>query len=141
MGSASVQLGDELMAVGGQSWQIGRLLGRGGFASVYECVASGSGLRAAVKVVDLTQQSQWAQGKLRTEGDNLRRAQEHEHIIGLFGEARINHHHVFVMERWGRDLLEAVLEQRGLGESYSQHVMVQVMRALAWLHEKRICHG
>ena len=134
-------LPDEQLTVGSETWKLGRLLGRGGFASVYECVASGSGVRAAVKVIDLSQQSQWAQSKLRSEGDNLRRAQRHENIIELIGEARIGHLHLFVTERFGRDLLESVLEQRGLGEAYSRQVMVQVMRALAWLHEKRICHG
>ena len=132
---------DEPLAIGGERWSIGRLLGKGGFASVYEATARGTGVRAAVKVIDLSQQSAWAQGKLRSEGENLARAQSHEHIISLFGEARLGHYHVFVMERWGRDLLEAVLEQRGLGEAYTQLVMVHVMRALSWLHEKRICHG
>ena len=140
MNTAAGFVGLGPVLVDGTSWSIGRVLGRGGFATVYSCT-SAAGVRAAVKCVDLAQQSQWAQGKLRAEGDNLRRAQPHEHIIGLHGEARLGQYHVVVMERFGRDRLEAVLEQRGLGEAYSQHVMVQVMRALAHLHEKRICHG
>lgn len=134
-------LGDDQLTIGGERWSLGRLIGKGGFASVYEAVASGSGLQAAVKVVDLSQQSTWAQSKLCTEAENLLRAQTHANIIQLYGEARHGQYHLFVMERWGRDLLESVLEHRGLGELCTQHVMVQVLRALSWLHEKRICHG
>ena len=132
---------DEPLPVAGERWCLGPLLGRGGFASVYSATACTTGRRAAIKVIDLAAQSAWAQAKLRTEGENLQRAQRHQNIIELYGEARLGQYHVFVMESWGRDLLEPVLEQRGLGEAYSQGVMVQVMRALAWLHEKRICHG
>ena len=131
----------ETCPIAGERWRLGRLLGRGGFASVYEADALGSGRRAACKVVALCGQSGWAQAKLRSEGENLLRAQTHDHIIELYGEARVGQHHLFVMEHWGRDLLEAVLEQRGLGEAYAQHVMAQVLRALAWLHYNRICHG
>ena len=53
-------LGDDQLTIGGERWSLGRLIGKGGFASVYEAVASGSGLQAAVKVVDLSQQSTWA---------------------------------------------------------------------------------
>ena len=134
------QLAEHLL-VGGEVWTLGGLIGRGGFASVYSAVAHGTGLCAAVKVVNLAQQSTWAQSKLCTEGENLKRAQSHPNIIRLHGEARHGQYHLFVMERWGRDLLESVLEYRGLGEAASQHAMVQVMRALSWLHDKRICHG
>ena len=134
-------LGDDQLTIGGERWSLGRLIGKGGFASVYEAVASGSGLQAAVKVVDLSQQSTWAQSKLCTEAENLLRAQTHANIIQLYGEARHGQYHLFVMERWGRDLLESVLEHRGLGELCTQHVMVQVLRALVWLHDLRICHG
>ena len=131
----------ESVCVGGEEWSLGQVLGRGGFATVYAGTAHATGRRAAVKIIDLSVQSPWADAKLRTEGENLHRAQRHQNVIELFGEARLGQYHVFVMEAWGRDLLEPVLEQRGLGEEYSQGVMVQLMRALAWLHEKRICHG
>ena len=132
---------DGPLPIAGERWVVGRLIGTGGFGKVYQATACGSDVCAAVKVVDLTKQSAWAQAKLCTEGENLQRAQAHENVIRLFGEGRYGQYHVFVMEHWGRDLLEAVLEQRGLGEKYTQTVMVQVMRALVWLHEKRIVHG
>ena len=95
-------LGDDQLTIGGERWSLGRLIGKGGFASVYEAVASGSGVQAAVKVVDLSQQSTWAQSKLCTEAENLLRAQTHANIIQLYGEARHGQYHLFVMERWGR---------------------------------------
>ena len=45
-------LGDDQLTIGGERWSLGRLIGKGGFASVYEAVASGSGVQAAVKVVE-----------------------------------------------------------------------------------------
>ena len=132
---------DEPIEVAGERWVLGPCLGKGGFASVFQATACGSGKSAAIKVIDLEQQSAWAQSKLRSEGDNWLRAQAHANVIALYGEARRGKYHVFVMEQWGRDLLEPVLEHRGLGEIYAQHAMMQVLRALCWLHEKRICHG
>ena len=116
------------------------LLGKGGFASVYLAWSS-KGESAAVKVVDCKQQSSWANGKLRSEVTTLRRAQTHENIISLLGEQRIGSFHVFVLEEWGQDLLDQVLEHKGLGEVRALNVMAQVLRALEWLHSRSICHG
>lgn len=41
----------------------------------------------------------------------------------------------------GGDLLDHVLERQGLQEHESHMVMVQLLRALRWLHGKRIVHG
>ena len=126
---------------GGSTWQISRRrLGKGGFASVFEA-SSQHGMRAAVKVVDLRQQSAWVKAKLRSEAENLERAQTHANIVRFYGAVRCGSHHVFVLEAWGRDLLEQVLETRGIGEKRSLHVMTQVLCALDWLHSKNICHG
>lgn len=128
--------------VAGQTWNIdtNTLLGKGGFASVF-LARSANGERGAAKVVDLRQQSTWATAKLKAEAANLRRGQTHKHIVHFYGEVRQACHHIFLTEAWGQDLLEDVLRLRGLGSERSQHVMLQVMRALAWLHEKHICHG
>jgi len=131
----------DLLHIDGQAWNItNTLLGKGGFASVFQARSS-AGIKAAMKVVDLRLQSSWATAKLRAEADNLRRAQTHEHIVCFYGELRVSHFHVFLLEAWGHDILDQVLENRGLGEERSHGVMVQVLKALAWLHSKRICHG
>ena len=71
------------LRLGDESWVVtSRLLGKGGFASVYEARSS-KGERAAAKVVDLRQQSAWAISKLRSEAENLARAQTHTHIVRL----------------------------------------------------------
>ena len=116
------------------------LLGKGGFASVYLAWSS-KGESVAIKAVDCNKQSAWAIGKLRTEATALKRAQQHENIVQLFGELRVGQYHVFVLEAWGQDLLDQVLEYKGLGEQRALNVMAQVLRALEWLHERRICHG
>lgn len=131
----------ETVNIEGQTWTVSStLLGKGGFASVYQATST-SGVKAAMKVVDLRVQSSWATAKLRAEAENLRRAQTHDHIVGFYGEVRISHFHVFLLEAWGHDLLDQVLEHRGLGEARSHAVMLQVLKALSWLHDKRICHG
>lgn len=128
--------------VGGQIWSIdtSALLGKGGFASVF-AARSANGDSGAVKVVDLSVQSSWATSKLKTEAEALRRAQTHAHIIRFHGQVRQGRFHIFVTEAWGQDLLEEVLQHRGLGDDRSLHVMVQVLEALQWLHERGICHG
>ena len=130
------------LSIGGRVWAINTdvLLGKGGFASVFTA-SSSQGDKGAAKIVDLRQQSSWATAKLKSEADNLRRAQTHENIVTFHGEVRHGYYHIFLTEVWGKDLLEEVLEHRGLGSERSVHVMAQVMQALAWLHSKRICHG
>ena len=130
------------LSIGGRVWTVDTdaLLGKGGFASVF-AARSSQGDRGAAKIVDLRQQSSWATAKLKSEADNLRHAQTHEHIVTFHGEARHGCYHIFLTEVWGKDLLEEVLEHRGLGSERSVHVMAQVMQALTWLHSKRICHG
>ena len=138
--------GATLQCEQGRRWLVSdRLLGSGGFAKVYECTSvGGGGERAAVKVVDLRVQSLWAQGKLRSEADTLRRAQGSEHIVRFLGEIRLGPFQVFVLEAWGQsDLLEEVLKRqgRGLGEARARGLLAQLLEALAWLHARRICHG
>lgn len=133
----------------GRRWLVSdRLLGSGGFAKVYECTnAAGScadGERAAVKVIDLRLQSLWAQGKLRSESECLRRAQGSDYIVSFFGEVRHGPFQIFVLEAWGQsDLLEEVLKRQGhgLGEARARGVLGQLLEALSWLHSRRICHG
>jgi len=115
---------------------------------VYEAWGTGeagpshSGRRAAVKVIDLRLQSKWAQGKLRSEADNLKRAQGSQHIVGFYDEIRHGPFQLFVLEACGQcDLLDHVLEHRGLGESRAGAVVVQLLKGLAWLHDMNICHG
>lgn len=87
-------------------------------------------------------QSLWSRGKLRLEAENLKRAQHHEHIVRFFGQVRHGPYQVFVLEAWGQsDLLEHVLEHRGLGVARSVHILPQLLSALEWLHSQRICHG
>ena len=119
----------------------------GGFARVHEAwglEGSGafSGKRAAAKIIDLRQQSAWAQAKLQSEKDNLRRAQGSEHIVTFFDDIRSGPWQLFILEAWGQcDLLEYVLQSRGLGERRAQGVVGQLLKALAWLHAMHICNG
>ena len=130
-----------------RGWRVtSKVLGVGGFARVHEAwgvrESGHPGKRAAVKVIDLREQSTWAQGKLRSEADNLRRAQGSDRIVGFLDEIRHGPFQVFVLEAWGQcDLLDHVLEHRGLGERRAHGVLVQLLEALAWLHELNICHG
>jgi hypothetical protein len=135
-------LSGQRLEVGEETWEVtSKLLGKGGFASVYEARSAG-GQTAAVKVVDLKQSTSWAISKLCIEAENLRRAQMHEHVVRFIGDVRLGDaYHAFFFEAWGQDLLDTVLELRGLGEERALNITAQVMRALAWLHEKRICHG
>lgn len=130
------------LTIDGRCWTVQPdvLLGKGGFATVVQARAPG-GHKAALKVVDIRQQSTWATSKLQAEAENLRRAQTHAHIVRFHGELRIGSFHVFLLENWGHDLLDQVLEDRGLGEGRSVHIVAQVLEALTWLHSRRICHG
>lgn len=130
--------GSRTLVIDDEEWTIESLLGSGGFASVYQATGE-SGRSAAIKMVDVAKHP--APAKLRTEADSLMRAQTHSNVIRLLIEERRGPHHFFVMESWGRDLCELGLEQHGLSEASVQHIMVQVLRALSWLHEMRICHG
>jgi hypothetical protein len=130
--------GSRTLVIDDEEWTIESLLGSGGFASVYQATGE-SGRSAAIKMVDVAKHP--APAKLRTEADSLMRAQTHSNVIRLLIEERRGPHHFFVMESWGRDHCELGLEQHGLSEASVQHIMVQVLRALSWLHEMRICHG
>jgi len=132
----------------GRRWLVSdRVLGIGGFARVFECKCLSGAVdceRAAMKVIDLRLQSEWARNKLRSESETLRLAQGCDHVVRLLGEVRHGPFQVFILEAWGNsDLLEEVLKRqgRGLGEARARGVLVQLLEALSWLHSQRICHG
>ena len=127
---------------GGLAWRLdGRLLGQGGFASVYAAVAS-DGTTAAVKLIDTRRLSAWATRQLEGEVAALERAQAHRHVIGYRGRARYGPFELIFLEMCtGGDLLEQVLQHGGLPEAAVREVITSLLDALVWLHAKDICHG
>ncbi|KAL1504047.1 hypothetical protein AB1Y20_010457 [Prymnesium parvum] len=130
------------VCVGGARYELSdRVLGAGGFATVYEARGPDGGL-VAVKVVDRTHLSGQVRAQLSCEREALELAQAHPRIIRFYGEAVQGVYQMFVMEAVsGGDLLDRVLERQGLPEREAQSIMRQVIQALRWLHDRRIVHG
>ncbi|KAL3920494.1 MAG: hypothetical protein SGPRY_005232 [Prymnesium sp.] len=118
-----------------------RILGSGGFATVYQAVAP-SGVLVAVKIVDRSRHAESVLSQLQNERQALALAQTHPCIVKFYGAARQGSLEVFVMEAvTGGDLLDRVLERQGLPELEAQIIIRQLVMALRWLHDRRIVHG
>ena len=131
------------VTVGGCEYSLtGRVLGQGGFATVYEA-RTADGEIAAVKVVhDVSTLSPATRERLEQENATLSLAQPHPNIVGFYGACIQGDRHCFVQEAMpGGDLLDLVLARETLPEYLAQSLVAQVLQALCWLHAKRICHG
>ena len=127
-----------------ERFEIGRLLGVGGFASVYRGRSLRSGASCAIKRVALAGQGQ---AMVEREAAVLRLVQGHPHVVRLLGCFADNRTIGYLVLELlpGGDLFGQLVERYanaggGYTEADVRAIMAMAFSALAFLHARRVAH-
>jgi serine/threonine protein kinase len=124
-------------------YQIVREVGKGGFATVFQCKDKQTHQDFAVKVVDLRplrMRERFDPARLRREVDIMKRL-HHPNIIEFVEVYEDADHLMTVMEYCpGKELFDAILERKYFQENDARPIFAQIARALYYLHTLNILH-
>ena len=153
-----------------RKYDVGEMLGRGNFATVYAGLERESGRSVAVKVISKSRIKMLAPGRELMVYDEVRilRRLDHPHIIKVLDvfdtdaelsvvlELFVHHHHRShhhcshtVTRNWrrdhahrakGGDLLEYILSRGRLPGDVARPLFLQIVDALTYLHDNNVVH-
>lgn len=124
-----------------EEFELGRELGKGSFGSVFLARHRGSGLQLAVKKIDLKKNGE-KPADIKSEVAVLRKCR-HPGIVSFFGCAGPDRDNKLwiCLELCPRGSLRDLLDAfGGLDEASVRFVTASVLKALLYLHSKRIVH-
>ncbi len=133
-----------------QGYTLGPLLGRGGFALVYEAISNATGGVAAIKIVNKARLSRSSpQALIRLENEeNMWSSLNHEHILPLYSVHHTLDASLFFMLLCPEGNLLQILsreqgcDRKGLEPDLVRTLFQQITRGVRYLHETvRIVHG
>ncbi|KAH8894694.1 Pkinase-domain-containing protein [Thozetella sp. PMI_491] len=125
-----------------ERWALAKELGNGTFGKVYHAKDSrGQVPDVAIKIISKSKD-------LNQEADILQEVQvmrelDHENIAKFLGFSESEEHYFVFLELCpGGDLFHQIIRLSYFSEELSRHVIIQVARAIEYLHEERgIIHG
>jgi len=122
------------------SWQLERLLGRGGMGRVYEAKDLGSGRRVALKVLSeaLAQDPAFVR-RFRREGKVLA-SLSHPHLVEVLDQGEDHGQVWFAMEYVRGETLRRRLERGVLTPEEALRIASEICSALAYAHDKGVVH-
>ncbi|BHF70578.1 hypothetical protein SprV_0301363000 [Sparganum proliferum] len=121
---------------------IGRCIGKGSFATVYEAMHAPTGEKVAVKVVSKQRglTDEYTRRNLRREGSLLQKLQ-HSHLIQLYEVLETKHTYYLVMELCTGDSMLKRIERTGrIEEPTARRYLRQIVSAVRYLHGNGIIH-
>ncbi|KAL0249477.1 hypothetical protein GEMRC1_004709 [Eukaryota sp. GEM-RC1] len=124
-----------------RSYTVGKLLGTGGFAHVYELTDTVTGLKYAGKVFDKSaMKKDRAREKLRSE-INIQRGLHHPNIVSLYSHFEYRDKIYFIMELCPNTSVHALLQKRKyLNEYEARFIFKGILNGVAYLHSRNIIH-
>jgi|GEM_PF-4154883 len=131
---------DSLVGTRLGSWQLDRLLGRGGMGRVYEARDLGSGRRVALKVLSeaLAQDPAFVR-RFRREGKVLA-SLSHPHLVEVLDQGEDHGQVWFAMEYVRGETLRRRLERGALTPTEAVRTASEICSALAYAHDKGVVH-
>lgn len=123
-------------------YELGELLGKGGFGSVYACLDRQTGKKVACKVLNRAHVRRSLGVEASKEvGIMQSLAGEHYGVVQLLDSVEDDLHTYAVMEYCcGKSLLDVLKTHGAMPENSCRVVLGQVAAALAFCHSKRILH-
>lgn len=115
------------------------LVGEGGFGKVYRARRKGTGLVVAMKFIVKKGKNEKEIRSLRQEIDILT-SLDHDNVVMLLDAFETQTEFVVVMEYAKGELFEVLEDDRSLPEDEVRSIAKQLVRALLYLHSKRIIH-
>ena len=126
-----------------RDYVLGRVLGRGHFATVRRAVCRADGRAAAVKIIEkarATTASRRPGASLRDEAQILLDV-HHANIVAVRGVYETARYYYIVLELvTGGELFDRIVAAGHFAEAVARRVAAQVLDALAYLHARGIAH-
>jgi serine/threonine protein kinase len=123
-------------------YDIGELLGEGGYAKVYRCKQKSTQLTYAVKQITMSKIDPWGALTLKDEISALRLLRGGPHIIRLFDVFRsdLDTTYLVMEEMRGGSLLSRIVEKEVYTEREARQVCMIIFQAIDYCHKKHIAH-
>lgn len=123
-----------------ECYEMGAVLGEGGFAFVYRCKHKDNDQEYAVKeVIDANYSTDGE--NLKEELDALKRLREGPYVVRLFDVFRDYDRTYVVMEEMkGGDLLERITEKETFPEKDARRISRTLLEAIGFCHRKHVAH-
>eukprot|EP00934_Nitzschia_sp_Nitz4_P006054 Nitzschia sp. Nitz4//scaffold309_size21490//8451//12430//NITZ4_008610-RA/size21490-augustus-gene-0.0-mRNA-1//1//CDS//3329547177//6044//frame0 len=122
-------------------YDVGELLGSGGFATVYRCTYKRTGMSFAVKEVDHTKLNEKEKAILKDEIVVLQFLRGVPYIIRLYDVFREQNRTLMILEEMkGGDLLSRIVEKDVYTEREARQLCKALFHAVNFCHKKRIAH-
>lgn len=124
----------------GSEYHLGKMLGRGRFASVWLASAAGQP-QLAIKVTELQNLSPWSRGQLGKE-IGIWSSLQHPHIVAMHGVLSNATRHCLMLEHAaGGELFDRIVAMQGeYSEAVAMRLLAQIISAVAHLHSFGIAH-
>eukprot|EP01094_Clydonella_sp_ATCC50884_P025484 TRINITY_DN670_c1_g1_i1.p1 TRINITY_DN670_c1_g1~~TRINITY_DN670_c1_g1_i1.p1 ORF type:complete len:390 (+),score=108.39 TRINITY_DN670_c1_g1_i1:121-1170(+) len=121
-------------------YDLGKVIGKGGFSVVVEATEKATGEKFAVKCIKKTMVEGEDIKLLRREIKIMKRV-NHPNILKLFEVFEDEDEFYLVMELVnGKELFEKIVEKGQYSEKDSSHIVKQIVSAVQYLHEQGIAH-
>jgi len=120
-------------------YDIGEIIGRGGFSTVHEVTRKSDGSKYAVKIVEKTMLQEDIK-LLRREIEIMKQV-DHLNILKLI-EIYENDDSVFIVMELvdGSELFDRIVDKGYYSEKSTVHVVKQILNAVKYLHQQGIAH-
>ncbi|KAH7701647.1 CAMK/TSSK protein kinase, partial [Aphelenchoides avenae] len=116
-------------------------LGNGRYSKVIRGTCSRTGVKVAIKMIDISGVTPIFKDKFLPREINLWKQVQHPHIVRLFQEWRVNDFHFLITELAEFGDMLAYVQQNGAVPEYQSLIwMRQLMSAVTYLHSMKIVH-
>jgi len=121
-------------------YSLGKELGSGAYAVVYECTSKATGRKAAVKVVERSKLTVEDDQALKEEVAILRNM-KHDHIVQLFDFYQDKQKYYLVLEIClGGELFDRIVEKKSYNEKEARDLVRILFDALHYCHMASVVH-
>eukprot|EP00010_Vexillifera_abyssalis_P005818 CAMPEP_0201553284 /NCGR_PEP_ID=MMETSP0173_2-20130828/22743_1 /ASSEMBLY_ACC=CAM_ASM_000268 /TAXON_ID=218659 /ORGANISM="Vexillifera sp., Strain DIVA3 564/2" /LENGTH=348 /DNA_ID=CAMNT_0047963963 /DNA_START=14 /DNA_END=1060 /DNA_ORIENTATION=- len=124
----------------GDTYDVGREIGSGGFSTVHEATVKATGKKYAVKCIK-KQSIEGEDIKLLKREIQIMKQLDHPNILKLFEVYEDDEVFYLVMELvQGKELFDKIVERGQYSEKDAAHIVRQILSAVEYLHKNDIAH-
>ena len=124
-----------------QVYDMGGILGQGGFAVVYRCRHLSTKNEYAVKQVLVSEYESTSEENWKEEIDALKRLRDGPYVVRLLDVfTEVDRTYMIMEELMGGDLLEKIFEKEVYEEKDARRLSRTLLEAIAFCHRKNIVH-
>ncbi|XP_066589656.1 serine/threonine-protein kinase PLK4 [Prorops nasuta] len=126
-----------------QDYEVGNLLGKGGFASVYYARCLRSGMEVAIKMIDIKMMNAVGMRNRVNQEVTIHSQLKHPAVLEVYTYFEDSNYVYIVLELCHNGELQRYLKMQGtkaLPEDQAAHIIKQVVSGLLFLHSHQIIH-